>query len=499
MSDPGRFMPFNNLRNRFLLLSLGMITMTAILIIRASTYMVQMPRYITSLLLLIILLSVVLLVLIIYGLLFSKWIVKPIRMLTDTVLMIGAGSWDIPITKSSILEINMLANAIELLSRQSHEANTQLENHLHALSQDLEKCDLLRQINTDITHYVSSTGNLKEFLEHSANIIGSKFDYYLTAIYLLEDNDEHAVLQAVTGESGHKMIADGVKLRVAGSDLECDQSELFHLVSIVSSTGEPCITPLDGVEPAIDTNQLFPESNSEMVIPLKLDERVIGVLDIHSQHSNAFDENDILTLKLVADHLAAEIQNVRMLIELQDSLQELETIFGQYVQNEWNKVKDSSNVIGYQYGNKRIDPIQKGHLGDDLSKNPDGQPLTVPIHVKGVIIGELDIWLESEYALPEDIALIEAIASRLGQAMESARLYKETKSRSAREQLVSEITAKVHASNDPQAILKTAVLELQKALRANRAQVILQQGNPGSSEKTEGGNGHSIRKKELRK
>ena len=67
--------------------------------------------------------------------------------------------------------------------------------------------------------------------------------------------------------------------------------------------------------------------------------------------------------------------------------------------------------------------------------------------------------------------------------MESARLFKETKSRSARELLVSEITAKVHANNDPQAMLKTAVLELQKALNANRAQVIVQQGYPDSSKK----------------
>lgn len=483
MSNPGRFMPFNNLRNRFLLLSLGMMTITAILIIGASIFMAQMPRYITSILPLIILIGVVLLVLIIYGSLFSKWIVIPIRKLTDTVQMIGAGGWDIPIPKASIFEINMLANAIELLSRQSHEANNQLENHVYALSQDLEKCDLLRQINTDIASNVSSSGNLNEFLEHSANIIASKFDYYFTAIYLLEDNDEQAVLQAVTGESGHKIIANNIKLRAAGSNLECDQSELFQLVSILSSTGEPCITPLDGVDSEIDTNQLLHESRSEMVIPLKLDERVIGVLDIHSQQSNAFDENDILTLKLVADHLAVEIQNVRVLIEFQDSLQELETIFGHYVQNEWNKVKDSSNVIGYQYDKKTIDPIQKGHIVDDLSKNPDGQPLTVPIYVKGVIIGELDIWLESEYSLPEDIVLIEAIASRLGQSMESARLFNETKSRSARELLVSEITAKVHANNDPQAMLKTAVLELQKALKVNRAQVIVQQGYPASSKK----------------
>jgi PAS domain S-box-containing protein len=50
---------------------------------------------------------------------------------------------------------------------------------------------------------------------------------------------------------------------------------------------------------------------SEMCVPLKSGERVFGVIDARSKKSNAFSENDFHLFKMVGEHLAPMIENVR--------------------------------------------------------------------------------------------------------------------------------------------------------------------------------------------
>jgi len=66
-----------------------------------------------------------------------------------------------------------------------------------------------------------------------------------------------------------------------------------------------------------------------------------------------------------------------------------------------------------------------------------------------------------------------ALVEQLNTALDSARLYQETRRRAERERLAGEITAKLRATNDPQVILQTAIQELRQALGAARTQALL--------------------------
>ncbi|MCK7520589.1 MAG: GAF domain-containing protein [Ignavibacteriales bacterium] len=46
----------------------------------------------------------------------------------------------------------------------------------------------------------------------------------------------------------------------------------------------------------------LPETQSEVVIPLKIEDRVLGVLDVQSDQVNAFHPNDLLILNALADN-----------------------------------------------------------------------------------------------------------------------------------------------------------------------------------------------------
>ena len=74
--------------------------------------------------------------------------------------------------------------------------------------------------------------------------------------------------------------------------------------------------------------------------------------------------------------------------------------------------------------------------------------------------------------------MVEAVAERIGLALDNARLFEETSSRASRERLVSDITTKIRETNDPQEMIRTAVEELQRVLGATRVEIVPQRIPP---------------------
>jgi signal transduction histidine kinase len=63
----------------------------------------------------------------------------------------------------------------------------------------------------------------------------------------------------------------------------------------------------------------LPETRAELVVPLRIGERVLGVLDLQSDRLNAFDEEDVLALQGLADQLAIAIRNADLFEEAREA------------------------------------------------------------------------------------------------------------------------------------------------------------------------------------
>jgi len=72
----------------------------------------------------------------------------------------------------------------------------------------------------------------------------------------------------------------------------------------------------------------MPETRSEMTLPLKVGERIIGALDVQSQYPHAFTDEDITIMQVMADQLAIAIENARLLQESQENVRQLEMLYG---------------------------------------------------------------------------------------------------------------------------------------------------------------------------
>jgi PAS domain S-box-containing protein len=100
---------------------------------------------------------------------------------------------------------------------------------------------------------------------------------------------------------------------------------------------------------------------SEMCIPLKAGQKVIGVIDVQSRALSAFSENDLRLLSIVGGQLATLIENLRLYEEVKQSEERYRTVI--------EGAHDGICVIGkdnrFKYVNKRMVEIQ-GYPREEL-------------------------------------------------------------------------------------------------------------------------------------
>ncbi|MFQ6099769.1 MAG: GAF domain-containing protein [Anaerolineae bacterium] len=144
--------------------------------------------------------------------------------------------------------------------------------------------------------------DVDQLLDEAVHRISERFGFYHAGVFLLDERDRYAVLQAASSEGGRRMLERGHRLRVGE----------VGIVGYVAGTGEPRIALDVGQDAVFFNNPDLPDTRSEMALPLKVRERVIGVLDVQSTEEGAFSEEDVAVLQTMADQLATAIANARL-------------------------------------------------------------------------------------------------------------------------------------------------------------------------------------------
>jgi GAF domain-containing protein len=278
------------------------------------------------------------------------------------------------------------------------------------------------------------------------------------------------------------------------------------IVGYAAGKGSPRIATDVGSDAVYFNNPDLPLTLSEMALPLRFGTQVIGVLDVQSTVSNAFTDADIELFSILADQVAIAIMNNRLYTETNKALAEIQGLHRQYLRMEWSRETSQHAHPGFLYtpsGVKEelasLPPELEAVLetGKPFIQKGSGEHepavLAVPITLRGEPIGiiqftEQDI-IDREWS-SEEINTVQSVADQIALALENVRLIEQTTRRAERERKVLEITSKIRATNDMQTMLAVAMEELQKALNASRAQVIIEGESSGRSRSSSGGNGH---------
>jgi PAS domain S-box-containing protein len=72
-----------------------------------------------------------------------------------------------------------------------------------------------------------------------------------------------------------------------------------------------------------DYAEANPKVRSEVVVPVEIEDKVLGVLDIESQKVGAFSEKDVMLLQILASHVATAISNLEKRKEIEKRSNEL--------------------------------------------------------------------------------------------------------------------------------------------------------------------------------
>ena len=385
------------------------------------------------------------------GILTTRAIIQPVRELVGVVQRVTLRDFS-PVTPLKQQdEIGNLSRSIALMTEWLRESYESLEDHVAERTQELERQKGQIQAAAEIARDVTSSHDLDELLNRSVELINQRFGFYHAGIFLLDAANEYAELHAATGPTSQEMLSLHHKLKVGETGI----------VGYVAETGQPRVA-LDVGEDAVHfQNPLLPETRSEIALPLKVGDLVIGILDVQSQQPSAFKDDDINVLQILADLLAVAIDNTRLYQEVQANLNELETLYGQDSQRGWRKIIQSGSVIGFQYDQMGIHPI---YTDDSLLLQQENPVLNIPLVVRGEEIGTLCISPGNKDLPADDLTLLEDLGVRISQSLDSARLFTEAQRRAENEKLISQATSRMLETLDIETVLKTAAEDIYQVL-----------------------------------
>ncbi len=450
-------------------------------------------------------------ILVVLAFFLTSRLVNPIQRLAEAAEQIGSQGLrepgihaaQIPIQANILArtdEIGFLANTLTNLSTQVNESLETLEGRVAERTQQLEKRTLQIQTASEIASDITSAKDLDTMLQSAVNLISDRFGYYNVGIFLIDEIAENAQLKAASGDLGKLLLEKNIKLRVGQQGIigyvtrfgqtrmigDVRLDEMYQAEPILADTRSELALPLMSGGQA---HSAASRSLSRTATPQSPSaaQAVIGALDVQSTQVNAFSEDDITVLQILADQLAIAIQNIRLVTQLQSTLQELNVVYQGRTRETWSRFGEQSAGLAYVYDGLEVRPAKQlaampPDTGGEVPVQNQAQVrraskdrMLVPIQLRDQVIGV--IALESDEAnhhwSEDEIAIVQATAAQAALTVENARLLAESQRKAVREQLSGEITARIRSSLDMETVLHTAMNEIAQRLSISQIEIQL--------------------------
>jgi len=345
-------------------------------------------------------------------------------------------------------------------------------------------------------------------------LIRSRFGFYHASIFLIDPLGKDAILRESTGEAGAQMKNAGHKLSVGSTSI----------VGQATGKGSPVVIGDVTREANYYANPLLPETRSELAIPLKIGDRVLGALDVQSTMLDAFSQEDINILQVLADQIAVAIQNAdlythtnqnlsryRLLhqitaanvqsLSVEDAIHNAIETLHQALPNEkitYFTIDEKNQLIarasaGYsipEQASRRI-LMGQGVIGavasdrkpmrvDDTQADHSYRPLAVdtnsilavPVIFADQLMGVINIESTTLALFDEsDQEFVTTVADNMASIVSNIRLLDQVREQIDRQQKLFEISNKIRRSVDIETIMQTSVSEICSAMNIPKATI----------------------------
>ncbi len=391
---------------------------------------------------------------------------RPLTMLANYASELGSGNLDFQFQDKKLKgELATLSSSLKSLAANAQSSIASLENRVSERTRELEHRSKLLKAVADAGKAITSFRDLSELLQQTTYLIHENFGYYHAGIFLLDEHKEYAILSATNSEGGHRMLEKKHQLKVGETGI----------VGYVTQNARARIALDVGKDAVFFDNPDLPQTRSEMALPLIVGGQVLGALDVQSTEPQAFSEEDISTLQILAEQIAIAIQNANLFNEAEKAIESARMGFAEISRGAWSKLLRTQQRIGFLATQPTTVPVQSNHVESNLTRafetgdlilEGDGLTISLPVKVRGQVIGAIRLKKSeiSEAWTQDETNLAISLSDQLGGALESARLYKESQQHAARESLISDISARINSVAQTDSILRETVQELGQSI-----------------------------------
>ena len=353
--------------------------------------------------------------------------------------------------------------------------------------------DLLRTA-AEVGQVTVGFTDLDQLMPRAVNFIRDRLGYYHVQIFLTSEDDRVARLRASTGEVGQQLLARRHYLDVGSNSV----------IGRVTHTGEPVIARDTDRAAVHYRNELLPNTRAELALPIRDGDQVIGALDVQSTQPDAFSAEDVRTLQILANLLAASIRNARLFeeqnrnmqenqrlyIEAEANLREIQRLNRQLTRQSWNQyvqeqVSEQTSIELNDHGQLNRDVAwtellrQAAETRRPASAQQDGRnTFAVPIVLRGEVIGAMEIEPGVQQEEEDTVEIMRAVSERLAVSLDNARLFEEARETTLYEQRINDIVGRYQNINTVNELLQVTLEELGETLGAERGAIRLGRTQP---------------------
>ena len=457
----------------------------------------------------------------------SLWLGITFELLMLGTFIVVSLNYLVPRLAAALTQSRNLAQELETQRAGLEEQVTERTHELEEANKQLQRHTTQLRASAKIGRAATSILNIDELFHTTVNLIHDEFGFYYAGVFLIDETGEWAVLQAASGKVGQRMKAQGHRLAL----------DDHSIVGWVAAHCQSRVVLDVRKETKHFVNPLLPHTRSEMTLPLMIGERPLGVLDVHSTEEAAFDEDDVRTLRLMADQIAVAIDNAR---KFSDEALLLEAISPIYrasrrlttatttdevadaviasvaetgadgcvvVEFESSPAGELEALLYLGVWRRDREPQFQAGMRLPITESPfpsemvgslwtvadteqderlpqsarqvfeatDARALSnIPLRTREGVIGQVVVIRTTPGPFSDAaLRLYEMLSDQASVALERARLLEKAQRRAEHERLVSEITAKIRRPLDMDAILRVSLRELGTALGASEGLVRL--------------------------
>ncbi len=209
----------------------------------------------------------------------------------------------------------------DLLKALGNQAAIAIENTrlFESTQQRLKEVNALYRISQGLAASLDADQLIQDVL----TLLQQNFGYYYVQIFLLDPVSGDLVFKRGSDEIGSKLYKQGFRLERGKG-----------IIGYVAETSTPFVT--NNVDDVVFfyRNPLLPYTQSELAAPIKVEGRVVGVLDIQHTAPHRLTDGDLQLITAVADQLAVALQKASLYSDLQTALQQEQAIRSQLIQSE---------------------------------------------------------------------------------------------------------------------------------------------------------------------